>query len=95
MKFLSIRDLKSKSSQVWQELPGLKEMIVTSNGRPIALLSSINENNLEQVLTAFRRARATNAVASIQYESTQNGDNALSMDEIDAEIAAVRSKRKK
>jgi antitoxin (DNA-binding transcriptional repressor) of toxin-antitoxin stability system len=70
-------------------------MIVTSNGRPIALLSSINENNLEQVLTAFRRARATNAVASIQYESTQNGDNALSMDEIDAEIAAVRSKRKK
>jgi antitoxin (DNA-binding transcriptional repressor) of toxin-antitoxin stability system len=95
MKFLSIRDLKSKSSQVWQELPGLKEMIVTSNGRPIALLSSINENNLEQVLTAFRRARATNAVAYIQYESTQNGDNALSMDEIDAEIAAVRSKRKK
>lgn len=95
MKFLSIRDLKSKSSQVWQELPGLKEMIVTSNGRPIALLSSINENNLEQVLTAFRHARATNAVASIQYESTQNGAAVLSMDEINAEIAAVRSKRKK
>ena len=95
MRFLSVRDLKTKSSQVWKELAGQKEMIVTSNGRPIALLSSINENNLEQVLIAFRRARATNAVASIQYESTQKGTDKISMDEINAEIGAVRSKRKK
>ncbi len=95
MKFLSVRDLKTKSSQIWKELPGQKEMIVTNNGRPIALLSSINENNLEQVLTAFRRARATNAVASIQFESTQKGTDKISMDEINAEIGAVRSKRKK
>lgn len=95
MKFLSVRDLKTKSSQVWKELAGQKEMIVTSNGRPIALLSSINENNLEQILTAFRRARATNAVASIQYESTQKGTDKISMEEINAEIRAVRSKRKK
>ena len=95
MKFLSVRDLKTKSSQVWKELPDQKEMVVTSNGRPIALLSSINENNLEQVLNAFRRARATNAVASIQYDSTQKGADKMSMDEINAEIKAVRSKRKK
>ena len=95
MKFLSVRDLKTKSSQIWKELVGQKEMIVTSNGRPIALLSSIDENNLEQVLTAFRRARAANAVASIRYESTQKGTDKISMDEINAEIGAVRSKRKK
>jgi antitoxin (DNA-binding transcriptional repressor) of toxin-antitoxin stability system len=95
MKFLSVRDLKTKSSRVWKELADQKEMIVTSNGRPIALLSSINENNLEQVLTAFPRARVTNAVASIQYESTQKGTDKISMDEINAEIGAVRSKRKK
>ena len=95
MKFLSVRDLKTKSSQVWKELASQKEMIVTSNGRPIALLSSIDENNLEQVLTAFRHARATNAVASIQYESTQKGTDKISMDEVNAEIGVVRSKRKK
>ena len=95
MKFLSVRDLKTKSSQVWKELEGQKEMIVTSNGRPIALLSSVNENNLEQVLTAFRRARATNALASIQYESTEKGTDRISLDEINDEIGAVRSKRKK
>ena len=95
MKFLSVRDLKTKSSQVWKELPEHKEMVVTSNGRPIALLSSINENNLEQVLTAFRRARATNALASIQYDSIQKGTDKISMDEINAEIRSVRSKHKK
>ena len=95
MKFLSVRDLKTKSSQVWKDLPEQKEMVVTSNGRPIALLSSINENNLEQVLTAFRRARATNALASIQYDSIQKGTDMISMDEINAEIGVIRSKRKR
>jgi antitoxin (DNA-binding transcriptional repressor) of toxin-antitoxin stability system len=95
MKFLSVRDLKTKSSQVWKDLPEQKEMVVTSNGRPIALLSSINENNLEQVLTAFRRARATNALASIQYDSIQKGTDMISMDEINAEIEVIRSKRKR
>lgn len=95
MKFLSVRDLKAKSAKVWQELPDQKEMVITSNGRPIALLSSINENNLEQVLTAFRQARASNAVSLIQYESIQKGTDGISLDEINAEIRAVRSKRKK
>ncbi|MFZ0243778.1 MAG: type II toxin-antitoxin system Phd/YefM family antitoxin [Desulfobacterales bacterium] len=95
MKFLSVRDLKTKSSEIWRDLAAQKEMIVTSNGRPIALLSSIDENNLEQILNAFRRARATDAVASIQYESTQKGTDKISMDEINAEIGAVRSKRGK
>ncbi len=93
MKFLSVRDLKTKSSQVWKDLPEQKEMIVTSNGRPIALLSWINENNLEQVLSAFRHARATNAVSSIQYDSVRKGTDKLTLGEIDVEIKDVRSKR--
>ena len=95
MKFLSIRDLKTKSSQIWNELPDQKEMVVTSNGRPIALLSAINENNLEQVLTAFRRARAADALAAVQFDSVQQGTDAISLDEINAEITAARSNRKK
>ena len=93
MKFLSVRDLKTKSSQIWQELPDQKEMVITSNGRPIAILSSTNENNLEQVLSAFRHARATNAVASIQYDSVRKDTDKLTLGEIDAEIKDVRSKR--
>jgi len=95
MKFLSVRDLKTKSSQVWKELSDQKEMVITSNGRPIAILSSITENNLEQVLSAFRRARAMEAVTAIQYESVLRGTDKITMDEIDKEIKSVRSKRKR
>ncbi len=95
MKFISIRDLKTKSSQIWKELPNQKDMVLSSNGRPIAILSSINENNLEQVLSAFRRARATNAVSSMQYDSVRQGTDKITMDEIEHEIKTVRSKRQK
>lgn len=90
MKFLSVSDLETQSAQVWKELPVQKEMVVTSNGKPIALLSSIDEKNLDQVLAAFRQARATSALASIQYESTQNGTDEMSLEEINAEIREVR-----
>jgi antitoxin (DNA-binding transcriptional repressor) of toxin-antitoxin stability system len=95
MKFLSVRDLKTKSSRVWKDLPDQKDMVITSNGRPIAILSSINENNLEQVLSAFRQARALEAVTSIQYESVRKGTDKITLEEINDEIKEVRSKRKR
>ena len=95
MKLLSVRDLKTKSSQVWKDLPEQKEMVITNNGRPIAILSSVNENNLEQVLSAFRQARAVEAVNSIQYESVRKGTDKITLEEINKEIKAVRSKRKR
>jgi len=94
MKFLSVRDLKGKSAQIWKELLEEKEMVLTSNGRPIALLSSITEQNLEQILSAFRRARAIEAVAALQYESTIKGTNTLTRSEIEEEIKATRKNRK-
>jgi len=95
MKFLSVRDLKTKSAQVWKDLPDQKDMVITSNGRPIAILSSINENNLEQVLSAFRQARAIESVTAIQYESVRKGTDKISLEEINNEIKSVRSKRKR
>ena len=93
MKFLSVRDLKTKSSQVWKDLPDQKDMVITSNGRPIAILSSITENNLEQILSAFRQARAIEAVTSMQYESVRKGTDKITLEEINNEIKSVRSKR--
>jgi antitoxin (DNA-binding transcriptional repressor) of toxin-antitoxin stability system len=94
MKFLSIRDLRGKSSQIWKELPDEREMIVTSNGRPIAILAAITEANLEESLAAFRRARAIEAVVSLQRKSVEKGTDKISLDEINTEIKSVREKRK-
>ena len=93
MKFLSVRDLRSKSAQVWQDLQSERELVITNNGRPIAILAAISESNLEESLTAFRQARAVDAVASLQRRSADNETNSITSDEIDAEIRAVRKSR--
>ena len=93
MKFLSVRDLRAKSAKIWKELPEEREMVITSNGRPIAILAAINEANLEESLSAFRKARAVEAVASLQRRSTEQGGDRITLDEIDAEIKAVRRQR--
>jgi antitoxin (DNA-binding transcriptional repressor) of toxin-antitoxin stability system len=68
-------------------------MIITSNGRPIAILAAISESNLEESLAAFRQARAVEAVASLQRRSADQGTDKITMGEIDAEIKSVRKKR--
>jgi antitoxin (DNA-binding transcriptional repressor) of toxin-antitoxin stability system len=95
MKFISVRDLRGKSAEVWKELPAEREVVVTSNGRPIAILSAVNESNLEESLSAIRQARAAEAVMSLQRRSVERGTDGISAKEIDAEIRAVREKRKR
>lgn len=93
MKFISVRDLRIKSAQVWKQLPEEREMIITSNGRPIAIIATTKDSDLETSLLAFRQARAVEAVASLQRRSVEMGNAKITMDEIDAEIKAVRKKR--
>ena len=93
MKFISVRDLRSKSAQIWKQLPQEREMIITSNGRPIAIIAATSDSDLEESLSAFRQARAVEAVASLQRRSVEVGNDKITLDEIDAEIKAVRRKR--
>ncbi|MFO7890878.1 MAG: type II toxin-antitoxin system Phd/YefM family antitoxin [bacterium] len=90
MKFLTVRDLRSKSAQIWKELPDEQDMIITNNGRPVAILSSINESNLESSLNSIRRARMAEAISTLQKESVKKGTDKLTMDEITNEIQETR-----
>ena len=94
MRFLTIRDLKNKSGQVWKDLQEEQEMIITNNGRPVAILSSVNETNLETSLNSIRKSRLIEAVSSIQQNSIKKGKNELSMDEINQEIKEARQSLK-
>jgi antitoxin (DNA-binding transcriptional repressor) of toxin-antitoxin stability system len=94
MKFPSIRDLRSKSAEVWKGLAVERELVVTSNDRPIAILSAVTEDTLAETLAAIRRSRAIAAVSEIQRRSVQHGTDAITPAEIDAGIAAVRRVRR-
>jgi antitoxin (DNA-binding transcriptional repressor) of toxin-antitoxin stability system len=70
-------------------------MVITSNGRPVAILAAVSESNLEESLAAFRRARAVDALASLQRRAAASEVGKLSVADIEAEITAVREARRK
>ena len=95
MKFLSVRDLRSKSAQVWRDLDQEKELVVTNNGRPIAVITGVSEDNLEESLAAWRRIRAERAITSMQESSLRKGLDSLSGRDIKDEIQKARAARRK
>lgn len=95
MKFVTVRDLRAKSGQVWENLSTEKDLVLTNNGKPIALLSAITEESLEPSLKAVRRARAMDAVEKIQTRARKLGLDKMTLDEINSEIKAYRREQRK
>ncbi|MCL2810004.1 MAG: type II toxin-antitoxin system Phd/YefM family antitoxin [Treponema sp.] len=94
MKFITVRDFRSSSASIWKSLPKEQEMIITNNGKPIALLTPLSDRNLEETLSTIRRAKAIDAVKMIQQESIKNKTNIITMEEINNEIEISRKKMK-
>lgn len=95
MKFITVRDLRGRPTEVWTKLSRDKELVLTSNGKPIAILSAVSEDTLEASLVALRQARAIAAVEAMQSRSVAVGADKLSLKEINAEIAATRKARQR
>ena len=95
MKMISVRDLRTKSAQIWSDLKKEQDMVVTSNGKPVGILSVTNEDTLEQSLATVRRARAMAAVMRAQLESVRKGKDKMTLEQINRVIDQVRRKRRR
>ena len=95
MKFVTIRDFRSHSAEIQKELPVEKEMVLTSNGKPVAIISAVSEKNLEETLAVIRRGRAALAVSMLQTESLKAGKDKMAPGDIEAEIKQVRKRRQR
>ena len=95
MRFVSVRELRTRSAEVWRRLKDERDMVVTSNGKPVAILSGVSQENLEESLSAMRRARAIAAVQAMQRISVETGASRMTKAEIQDEIDAARKGRPK
>ena len=93
MEFITVRDLRTRPSQIWDKLRKQRDLILTSSGRPIAVLSHIDEGRIEETLVALRRARAQAAVSRLRADAATQGLDRLPTEEIEVEIAQARSER--
>ena len=94
MRFITVRDFRTSSANIWETLPQEQEMVITNNGKPVALLTPLSDKTMEDTLSAVRRARAINAVKLIQQQSVQNGTDKMTLEGINKEIRLSRKSRK-
>ncbi len=94
MKFVSVRDLKNQPGAVWESLKDGEDIVVTSNGKPFALLVETDEASLEQQLKEMRFAKARLALSRLRKQAQEAGLDKLTSDEIDELIARTRKKRR-
>jgi len=93
MRFVSVGEFRTKSARVWSELHKERELVVTRNGKPIAIVIATDEQSLERSLSMIRQARALRAAKKLQMQSATTGQDKLSVEDIDGEVVAARASR--
>jgi antitoxin (DNA-binding transcriptional repressor) of toxin-antitoxin stability system len=90
MQFVTVRDFRTFPAKIWEDLSKQGELIVTKNGKPIAILSPIQDGQFEKELKNIRRARAIQAINEMRETSFQNRNYKMTLDEINLEIKQAR-----
>lgn len=57
MEALSIRDLRNRPGAVQADLAKKRELLLTPNGRPVALTLQVDDSSLDDTLQAIRLVR--------------------------------------
>jgi antitoxin (DNA-binding transcriptional repressor) of toxin-antitoxin stability system len=90
MNFFTVRDLRTSPKTVWDTLGREKEVVITNNGKPSALMIPITDANFDDILATIRQVNAQRAVTRMQKAAVKAGLDKLSLEDINAEIAAAR-----
>lgn len=93
MKFLSTRDLRNRPGIV-RELAKKDDLVLTANGKPVAILLGVDEDELEETMQAIRQSKAQRALSRMRSKAVQRGLGKSLASVVESQIRAVRSKRK-
>ena len=90
MNYLAVKDLK-KTKELWEKLASERELIITKDGKPSALMISVSPETVDESLREIRRALFSAAVSRVRKRAETEG---LPDDEsITAEIRQSREAR--
>lgn len=93
MDYVTVRELRDKSGEVWQRVESGEEFVVTRNGLPCALLLHAEPAEVEDLLRAHRAARLGAVVKRLQQQARERSVGPLTEEDIQAEIDALRRER--
>lgn len=90
---MSSREIRVNPKPAIEAAKDGDEVVITSRGKPVALLVGVADGDLEETLRFFRRAKAQAAVSRMRDSAEQGGLADMDQAEVEAEIAAARSER--
>lgn len=93
MKLPIAIELDELSEEDLLRVAGGEERLINRHGQPFALLLPISEETLDEQLRALRLHDLGRLVAEMRVEASASGAGALSEQDIQAEIDAVRRQR--
>ncbi|MHB8764503.1 MAG: type II toxin-antitoxin system Phd/YefM family antitoxin [Deferrisomatales bacterium] len=92
MRFVTVRDFRVNPARLWRQVEE-EDLVVTSNGRPIALLSPLDPDQVDETLALLHRLRAQMAVSRLRKVASDGPAGGLTDEDIEAEISAARRDR--
>ena len=94
MKFVSMREFTATPKETQKKLAENGELVITNNGTPTMLVIDIENKDFLKTINYLRRQEALDILHKVQMSSVRNGTDDISMDEIDAEIAAYHQEKR-
>lgn len=86
MPYLAVKDLK-KSKQLWEMLARERELVITRDGKPCAIMVEVGPDEAETSLAEIRRALFSAAISSARRKAEKSPPTP---DGIDREIRLSR-----
>ena len=94
VKLIAIQDLK-QPRQLKERLLAEKELLLTSDGRPVAVLVNVDAaEDPETMIQSIRDSRSRLALNHVREAAAGSGATRLSLVEINREIAAAGKSRR-
>ena len=94
-KWIASRELSAHPGRALAAVRRAGRALVTANGKPTAIMIPTSEATFARDLEMLDRVSLARAVQDLRAESVVNRTDGITVEEIDAEIAAARASRRR
>jgi len=95
MQFVPYRTLRNEPTTLRKKLASEGELVVTMNNEPFAVMISLGDENVQDILLMVSRLRAQMAVRAIRSQARKAGLDTMALKDVNALIKKTRAERKR
>ena len=95
MQFVPYRTLRNEPTTLRKKLASEGELVVTMDNQPFAVMISLGDENVQDILLMVSRLRAQMAVRSIRSQARKAGLDNIPQKDVNALIKKTRAERKR